>query len=399
MLFMGIQKNKTSKACIAAENAGSLPNLLSLQRHNDAVDKKGGNATSLSLWRTVAKAKKLEEAREEARQRLSEKERTTIKETTLSRAMGLQHVKEQQNKTQAAPRDDVRTGSTTWSSDDDKDNQHETLLWVSAPTFAADTTRQFTMTIGRSSTKQRFGLTFTAKVDGKIIVAEDAKQFGIVKGDVVLGINGCSQMLTVEKVMHVMKHSLKIELSLLRIAYQPQSDQGKSLNWLIDQKSSWTTRQGVRCVDLLTVSSPRPLPEGPEDQFTIRLSRAIGNLKFGLDLRSVNTDPTGYNLTSKVYCAEDMPHLGLKKDDHILSVDGHEFRNVTECQHLLNTGMSVELLVKRHGESASEEPGVWNPENFEMGEENEAVEATIEDDFTVPLDDEPMVCAPKISLI
>lgn len=395
---MGLQKNGASKARIATENAGNLPNLLSLHRHTNSADKTGiaiGNATSLSLWRTLAKEKKLEEAR----QQLSEKERHTVKETTLSRAMGLPLVEERRNKAQAAPRDDVSTGSTTCSSDDDKEDQHETLLWVSAPRFERDTTRQFAVTIGRSSTKQRFGLTFTAKADAKIIIAEDAKQFGIVKGDVVLGINGCSQTLTVQKIMHVMKSSLKVELSLLRIAYEPQINQGKSLTWPIDRESLWTTRQGVKCVELLTVSPPRPLQGGPEDQFTIRLGRAVGNLKFGLDLRSVNTDPTGHDLTSKVYCAEDMPHLGLKKDDHILSVDGHAFTNCTECQHLLNTGMSVELLLQRHGKKASEEPNEWDPENFEMSEENEDVEATIEEDFTVPLDDEPIVCAPKRSLI
>jgi len=398
---MGLQKNGASKASTATENAGSLPNLLSLQRHKNGSDKTGiavGNATSLALWRTLAKEKKLEEARQHARQRLSEKEQHTVKETTLSRAIGLPLVKEQQTKAQAASGNDVSMGSTTCSSDDDKENQHETLLWVSAPRYEGDTTRQFAVTIGRSSTKQRFGLTFTADWDDKIIIAEDAKHFGIGKGDVVLGINGCSR-LTVQKVMQIMKSSLKIELRLLRIAYERQIDQGKSLAWASDRKSLWTTRQGVSCVDLLTVSPVRPLPAGPDDQFTIRLSRAMGNLKFGLDLRSVNVDPTGHNLTSKVYCAEDMPHLGLKKDDHILSVDGNAFTNVTECQHLLNTGMSVELLVERHGKRASQETSEWDPENFEMSEENEDVEATIEQDFTVPLDDEPIVCAPKRSLI
>merc|ERR1719311_925827 len=143
-----------------------------------------------------------------------------------------------------------------------------------------------------------------------------------------------------------MKSSLKVELSLLRVAYQSQINQGKPLTWPIDRKSVWTTRQGVRCIDLLAVSPQQSLPAGPEDQFTITLCRATCHMKFGLELRSVSIDPTGHSLTSKVYCAENMPHLGLKKDDQILSVDGHEFTNFTECQHLLNIGMSVELLLK-----------------------------------------------------
>jgi len=391
---MGLQKKETSKASIAPDNAGSLPNLLSSQRRNNGADKTSipiGKAQSLSLWRTVAQEKKIEEARA-AQQRHSEKERFT-KETTLSRALGLSLAK-----AQAVAMDDVSEDSTTCFSND-KENQLEPLLWVSAPRFHGDTTRQFDVTIGRSSTKQRFGLTFKAEADGKIVIAADAKQFGVIEGDIVLGVNGYSQSPTVEKFMRMMKSSLKIELSLLRIAHVGQISQGKILTWPINRKSVWNTRQGVRCVDLLAVSPQQPC--GPEDQFILTLSRATCHLKFGLDLRSVNVDPTGHDLTSKVYCAEDMLHLGLKKDDHILSINGHAITNVTECQHILDTSMSVELLLQRVSKKASEEPSDWNPENFEMTEQNWSIEATTEDDWMVPSDewDEPMVCAPKRSII
>jgi len=404
---MGLQKKDASKANIATENAGNLPNLLSVQRQRNGADKTGisiGNTRSLSLWRTLAKEKKLEECR----QRLSEKQHGNIKETTLSRAMGLPHVKEWQTKAQGSSVDDVSQTSTNCSSDDVV-NQRKALLWVSEPRFEGDTTRQFALTIGRSSIKQRLGLSFAAKEYGKMIIAEDAKQFGLVKGDVVLGINGCSKSLTVENTMRILNSSLQIELSVLRIAHESQI-QGKPLTWHVDRKMSegpWSTRQGVRCVDLLAVSPQQPLPAGPEDQFTITLCRATCHMKFGLELRSVSIDPTGHSLTSKVYCAENMPHLGLKKDDQILSINGHSFTNFTECQHLLDAGMGVELLLKRNGKKASAEPNEWKPEKFrsattiEMNEENEEVEATVEHDWMVPPHewDEPIVRAPKRSIL
>jgi len=284
---------------------------------------------------------------------------------------------------------------------DRKGKQPEPLLWVSAPMFRGDTTRQFAVTIGRSSIKQRFGLTFTATAAGKVVIAEDAKQFGIIKGDVVLGINDRSHSLTADKIMRVMKSSLKIELSLLRVAHSSQIDYGKPLTWPIDRKSVWSTREGVRCVDLLAVSPQQPSPAGPEDQFTVTLIRATCYLKFGLDLRSDNIDRTGHDLGSKVYCAKDMPHLGLKKDDHILSINGRAITNMTECQHVLDTSMSVELLLKRLGKKASEESSDWNPENFEMSEQDWHVQATFEDDWMVPSDewDEPIVRVPKKSIL
>ena len=45
-----------------------------------------------------------------------QKERGSIKETTLARAMGLPLVNERQNKAEAASRDDVSEGSTNCSS-------------------------------------------------------------------------------------------------------------------------------------------------------------------------------------------------------------------------------------------------------------------------------------------
>lgn len=57
---MGLQKKDASKANIATENAGNLPNLLSVQRQSNGADKTISipNTRSLSLWRTLAKEKK-----------------------------------------------------------------------------------------------------------------------------------------------------------------------------------------------------------------------------------------------------------------------------------------------------------------------------------------------------
>jgi len=303
-------------------------------------------------------------------------------------------IKAMLDKAPGAPRDDVSEGSTTCPSDGEG-NELKPLLSVSEPRFEGPSTRHFFVMIGRSSTHQRFGLTFTSKSDGKIVIAEDAKQFGVAEGDVVLGINGRSTSLTVEKCMRILKSSLKIELSLLRIKHESQLKQGKPLTWLSSESSLWTTRQGVKCVDLLAVSQQQCLAER-EDQFTVRISRATCHVKFGLNLRSVNSDRSGHSLTSQIYCAEDLPHLGLQKDDQIVSLNGRAVTNFTECQHILDTCMSVELLLERHSQESSN----CNPEDFEIAEDNDNVEATVEDNWIVtPDEDEPHICVPKISIM
>lgn len=382
--------------------------LWGVQKNGAARGTSKSNAGSLFLWRNVASQKKLEEAQ----QRLAEKQRGTAKEAhrkrvedaNLTRAMGgMPSIKAILNEAPAAPKDDVSECSTTCPSDDEG-NDLKPLLWVSEPRFEEGSTRQFVVMIGRSSTDQRFGLTFSAKSDGKIIVAEDTQQFGIAKGDVVLGINGRSQSLTVENCMRVLKSSLKIELSLLRISHESQLKQGKPLAGQISQRSlrSNTVRQGVKCMDLLAGSPQQPLPSG--DQFSVRISRATCHVKFGLNLRSVNSDPTGHCLTSAIYCAEDMPHLGLKKDDKIVSLNGRAVSNLTECQHLFDTSMSVELLLERRSEEPDDEflERYIDHMEFEIAEseENHNVEATVEDVWMVPFDDdEPNVCVPKKSII
>lgn len=359
-----------------------------------------GKGGSLSLWRTLAKQNQIEEAR----QRHADRERGNINETHLTQAMGLS---KEQKKVQEAPRDDVSEGSTACSSEDGA-TELEPLLWVSALRFEEHSTRQFAVTIGRSSTQQKFGLTCTAKNDGKIIIAEDAKQFGISKGDMILAISGCSGSLTVEKCMGILQSSLTVELSLLRIGHASHLNQGgKPLTWSIDRKSLWTTRGGVSCVDLLAVAPQRPLPTGPENQFTVRISRATCCVKFGLNLRSVSTgDPNGFSLMSKIYCAEDLPHLGLKKDDQFVSLNGRAVTNVTEFRYMLDTCMGVELLVERQSKAPSEEPVVWNPEDFAVTEDvyedmlkNENVYLDIlEENWTVPPnEDTPHFCVPKAS--
>lgn len=232
--------------------------------------------------------------------------------------------------------------STTCSSDDEV-QALETLLWVSELKSEEESTRQFTVSIGRSCTQQRFGLTFSAKEDGRIFIAEDAKQLGIFKGDLLLSINGCKD-LTHEKCKLILSSALIIDLCLLRIDYDAHRG-GRHVHWPIDKQSKWSTIHGMRCIELLAASLP--VREGAEDEFTLRVSRASLNQKFGLSFRSVNNDVSGKNLTSEIYCAEDLPHLGLKNDDQILGLNGRRILNFAEFQRCLDACMSIELLVKR----------------------------------------------------
>lgn len=101
----------------------------------------------------------------------------------------------------------------------------------------------------------------------------------------------------------------------------------------------------MKCIDLLAASPP--VREGAEDDFTLRISRASRNQRFGLSFRSVNSDVSGKSLTSEIYCAEDLPHLGLKQHDQILSLNGRRILTFSEFQRCLDACMSIELFVKR----------------------------------------------------
>jgi hypothetical protein len=280
----------------------------------------------------------------------------------------------------------------------------EPLLWVSEVRFDDSSTRQFAVTIGRSSVTQRFGILLHAQSDGKIVVAEDAQQFGIVKGDLLLGINGCSKSLTEEKCRSILNSALRIDLNLLRMHFDAHNNQSKNL--AIDNNSSWSDRYGYRCIDLLAAGAPQSLAAS-ENQFTVQMLRTSRHQKFGLDLRSVNSDATGRKVTCEIFCAEDMPHLGLEKDDQILSLNGTK-GEFSECRSILDTCMSIQLLVKRQHrtpnqraivdeEAKTEEKPVGEPK----AEEQPVEDPQLEDcsDWMVLEDDELPLCIPKRSLL
>jgi hypothetical protein len=333
---------------------------------------------SLFLWKGLAKQKKMEETQE---------------------ALSMKKLAEWDLPRWAGPPPSVNDFSETSTacSSEDEAQALEPLLWVSEPRFEGPSTRlQFALTIGRSSCAQRFGLTLTAKRDGTIMIAEDAMQFGVAKGDVVLSINGC-QALTVEECQRILNSALKIELSLLRADVDAQGRrQGKSWKWNISQKSSWTNRQGRKCIDLLAVSPQPCLSAGAEDQFTVRLNRASRDQKFGLNLTTVNSDATASNLTGGIYIAANLPHLRLKAGDQVLSLNGRMVGNVAEFRKSLDTCMNVELLVRRQSSASSEDKpddSFW--QDFVEDLENEPV-----DWITVPeIDDEPRLCVPKKSVL
>lgn len=326
------------------------------------------HAGSLFLWRSLARQKQVAGAKQRA----------------SKCCLDVGHTDLTKGQAPPASTDDCSETSTTCSSQEEV-RALQPLLWVSEGRFEGSTTRQFTLTIGRSSAHQRFGLVLKAKGD-VISVAEDAMQFGVAQGDVVLSINGCHR-LTEGKCRHILNNALKIDLSLLRVNFDAHSQNGKGFMSPIDQKSSWSYREGCRCIDLLAGSPLQALPAGPQDHFTIQIHRASRHQKFGLNLTSVNKDVTGRNLTSEIYCTEDLPHLDLKMGDQVLSINGCTVRNVTECCSILDTCMNVELLVKRGCKVTIEQ----SPD---------VSEESVEEDWQVLDDqDEPALCVPKRSLL
>jgi len=244
--------------------------------------------------------------------------------------------------------DNFSETSTACSSEDDI-QELEPLLWVSEIKFAGESTRQFNVSIGRSSAHQRFGLTFVGKGDGRIVIAEDAMHLGIAKGDLLLSINGYKD-LTQEKCSSILKSALRIDFSLLRIDHAAHCN-AKHIHRPINKQTKRSHRHGMngmKCVDLLAASPA--VPDGAQEHFTVRMSRASREQKFGLSFRSINNDVTGKNLSSEIYIAEDLPHLGLMQGDCILEVNGCRIRNCSDFQRSLDACLALNLVLKRQSD-------------------------------------------------
>eukprot|EP00746_Dinoflagellata_sp_MGD_P167492 gnl/MRDRNA2_/MRDRNA2_98161_c0_seq1.p1 gnl/MRDRNA2_/MRDRNA2_98161_c0~~gnl/MRDRNA2_/MRDRNA2_98161_c0_seq1.p1 ORF type:complete len:396 (+),score=78.93 gnl/MRDRNA2_/MRDRNA2_98161_c0_seq1:111-1298(+) len=243
--------------------------------------------------------------------------------------------------------------STTCSSGDDV-QQLEPLLWVSEPKFEGESTQHVAVSMGRCNKQLRFGITFEAKEDGRIVIADDAAHLGIAKGDMLLSISGgphwvcrgtwhaaseCKN-LTHEKCKRILDSALRIDLTLLRV-------NARHFHWPISKQTKWSNREGIRCVNLLAAS---PLmPDEGLDSFTLKISRASHEQQIGLCFRSMKWREisSGQSLTSEVYIAEDAPHLGLKQGDRILKLNGSRVLNFGEFEKSLHACMTVNLLVKR----------------------------------------------------
>jgi hypothetical protein len=283
-----------------------------------------------------------------------------VRQRKDERASAIRHksrIKDEQLAQAYSEVDALSDTSTTCSSEDDV-QQLEPLLWVSEPRFEGESRRHFTVSMGRCNKQQRFGITFEAKEDGRIVIAEDAAHLGIAKGDMVLSINGrphwdcrgtwhsaseCKN-LTHEKCKRILNSALRVDLSLLRVEYDAYCN-AKHFHWPISKQAKWSNRDGIRCVNLLAASPM--MPDQALGSFTLKISRATHEQKFGLCFRSVNSDINRKNLTSEIYIAEDAPQLGLKQGDRILKLNGSRVLNFSEFQRSLDACMTVSLLLKR----------------------------------------------------
>jgi len=241
--------------------------------------------------------------------------------------------------------DDTISEASTTCTVEDEAHALQPLLWVSELSFSGAKADEFALTIGRSCRKQRFGLTFHAHdITGEIVIAEDAMQFGILKGDVVLSINGVHE-LTVERFQRILHSSLYIELSLRRADFDKKTYCAEALAGQLDWKTLSTTRHGCKCIDLLSVSPQEPVSDGRGNRFTITISRATRNQKFGLNLNSIKCHTVDGK--TEIYCAEDAKHLGLRDGDQILRLNDCTVSSVDDCQEILDKRLSVEVLVER----------------------------------------------------
>eukprot|EP00420_Gonyaulax_spinifera_P013181 CAMPEP_0197941212 /NCGR_PEP_ID=MMETSP1439-20131203/122436_1 /TAXON_ID=66791 /ORGANISM="Gonyaulax spinifera, Strain CCMP409" /LENGTH=299 /DNA_ID=CAMNT_0043564401 /DNA_START=25 /DNA_END=920 /DNA_ORIENTATION=+ len=236
------------------------------------------------------------------------------------------------------------------------------LLEASPPSSVSGADGLYRAHLRRASLHQPFGVVLHATESGarlsSIAVAEDLRHLGLRKSDELVALNGAKPR-SVGECRKVLKHAFSVELTLKRRGSAsptgcPGCGQrtGCTDGCALAGGGSFTgcgehdppNEQSIR--PLLTMA--RPDMSGLRDgEVRLVLQRASVFQSFGIEFTYAveRADSGECELTARV--VEDLPHLGLRSGNRLVSINGMQPRSSAQCQRICERALTMSIVVRR----------------------------------------------------
>jgi len=229
------------------------------------------------------------------------------------------------------------------------------LLKVSLPTPVGSVAGRYCLSMWRAARKQLFGVNFNAAPTsggrpGAITVADGCSHLGLGQSDRLLTINNV-QPESVAQCVKILSESTSIVLVLQQSGTVVTENDGQA----------WRPQGGADCwqcrerrrergggglvpeASRVLLSLARPVvTDAAKGEFELELRRDSAQQRFGLPFTAeVQAE------LPVVFLKEDMPHLALLEGDRVVRINGEPVDSMQRCKRILNSAMSLKLVLKR----------------------------------------------------
>lgn len=243
----------------------------------------------------------------------------------------------------------------------------------------------FSVRVWRASTRQPFGIVLdTAQNSSErkhltAVVAEDLPHLGILKGDALLSING-HVPTSARECRHILTEAIVIRLVLQR--FERTSNLAH-----VGAEFGDGVRAKTRAPQLLLSVTRASVVDEATGEFRLTIHRSSQSQKFGLCFTQLLPSGNGEAL---IIVSQHLPHLALRKGDHVVTMNGMALKSRGQCEELLKSAFILGMSVRREACSAGglrsselvhhvqlPEPAV-DSSSEEEGEEGKAAEMGVE---------------------
>mmetsp|Transcript_19016 Transcript_19016/g.36624 ORF Transcript_19016/g.36624 Transcript_19016/m.36624 type:complete len:552 (+) Transcript_19016:127-1782(+) len=133
-----------------------------------------------------------------------------------------------------------------------------------------------------------------------------------------------------------------------------RSDAGTSITSVgsAARRDSFEEREDGTPVVLLKSSAPAQVGN-VKGRYVLRVVRASLKQPYGI---TFDANEARGGMLSGISVAEDLPHLGIRKWDELMSVNGAQPRSIHECRGMLQEALSILLVLQRRGVQSQAPP-------------------------------------------
>lgn len=216
---------------------------------------------------------------------------------------------------------------------------------------------QYSVRLRRASVRQPFGLSLRA-ADGAVFFTQETSHLGIDRRDILLKVNG-HHITDADHCKAILAQELRVELLVQRpnasaqedVAHAPRGWFFNMCNPLCDDDRG----QVVQFLDgrtqrawrvLLSATRPQVF-DYASGEFGLMLIRTSARQRFGISFCTTSDAWDGE--VTPIQIAEDMPHIGLRKGDVLLEVNGLARLTAAEVSDILESSARVVLRLIRRG--------------------------------------------------